>query len=184
MSLTTYYIILAVFLAPSLGQASVGGRPAPHSEDIPTVEYCTLINNPALYDGNEIRLRGVYAVSGKNDSKFYSSSCGSGSTLWVEFDPIYRSRSKPDAVKSLAEMRRKSGVRWGRPHVSVLVLHYRSAEVEFIGRFRAANPYKKPEAIETEALLGPIRSAREGYDFVFNVSRVARVNALSQSAKY
>ena len=135
-------IALLPFVAFSRSDVTVGASDA---LDIPTVEHCTLIANPASYDGQEIRLRGVYSVCGSGDSKFFSSSCSGGKTLWVEFDQTYQSCSKPKAVKSLEELKAKSGARWKRPHVSVVVLDYRSAVVEFVGKLMASNPYTKPE---------------------------------------
>ncbi len=180
MSLVTYNLVLAVLLAVTFGP----NRPVVSVPDIPTVEHCALVANPALYDGKEIRVRGIYSVCGKNDSKFFSSSCSAGGTLWAEFNPTYQSCSKPKAVKSLAEMTRKSGARWGRPHVSVVVLDYRSAEVEFVGKFTASNPYKQPESPPTAEWFGKTHSNREGYDFVFSVSCVEKVKPLPKGAKY
>jgi hypothetical protein len=151
--------------------------------DIPIVEYCALIANPSLYDGKEIRVHGNYLVSGTNDSKFLSSSCDD-KTVWVDFNPNYESCSDSKAVKSLAMMRRKSGSRWGRPHVTVIVVSYRSADVELVGTFAASNPYRKPASPETDGPLGPIRSNRENYDFIFNVSCARRVKPLPKGAKY
>jgi hypothetical protein len=152
--------------------------------EIPTVEHCAIVANPELYDGKEIRVRGIYSVCGTNDSKFFSSSCGDAHTLWVEFNPTYQSCSQPKTVKSLAEMRRKSGGRWSRPHGSVVLLEYRAAEVEFVGKFTASNPYKKSEAPNTDDLFAPSRPIREHYDFVFTVSCVERVKPLSKDAEY
>jgi len=178
-----YISCAAVFLFVAFNRGDVTTRAA-RILDIPTVEHCALVANPALYDGKEIRVHGVYSVCGTNDSKFFSSSCSDGKTLWVEFNPTYQSCSETKAVKSLAEMTRKSGARWGRPHVSVVVLDYRSADVEFVGKFTASNPYRKPGSPQTDGPLGPIRPNREGYDFAFNVSCVERVKPLPKDAKY
>lgn len=124
---------------------------------IPTVDYCDLINNPALYDGKEIRLRGVYTLSGKSDSKFFSSAC-TGSTVWVDFVPNYPSCTKPALVKRLDEMKQKSGWRWSRPHVTVIVVEYRSAVVEFVGTFRVENPYNKQKAESDKPSLPAVYS--------------------------
>ena len=156
---------------------------AAHDLEIPTVEHCAVVANPELYDGKEIRVRGIYSVCGTNDSKFFSSSCSDGKTLWVDFNPTYQSCSQPKAVKSLAEMTRKSGPRF-RAHGSVIFLDYRAAEVEFVGKFTASNPYKKSEAPESIELFAPSRPNRERYDFVFNVSCVERVKPLPKDAKY
>jgi len=182
MQFVTSGLILAVLVvAATFGR----GGPVVSVPDIPTVEHCALVANPASYDGKEIRVRGVYAVCGTDDSKFFSSSCSDSNSLWVEFDPTYQTCSKSKAVKLLAEMTRKSGVRWGRPHVTVIVADYRAAEVEFVGTFTASNPYKQPEVPQTtESPFRPIRSNQERADFVFKVSCVEKVKPLPQHAKY
>ena len=82
-------------------------------------------------------------------------------------------------------MRRKSGAHWGRPHVSVMVLDYRAADVEFVGRFTASNPFTRPEPPKTDDLpFAFIRPNRERYDFVFTVSCVEKVKPLPKGAKY
>ena len=180
--------ILIAFVLLCIASASREPQANPGQSGIPTVDYCDLINNPALYDGKEIRLRGVYTVSGKSDSKFFSSAC-SGSTLWVDFSPNYQSCTKPVLVTRLAEMSRKSGWHWGRPHVTVIVIEYRSAAVEFVGTFRAANPYKQQKAESdkpsppADLFAKPIEP-RESYDFVFSVSCAEKVKPSPKGAKY
>jgi hypothetical protein len=184
-----YRLPLLTFVLLSLAAAGGGPRVSVGQSGIPTVDYCDLIRNPALYDGKEIRLRGVYTVSGKSDSSFFSSSCGSGTSLWVDFGPTYQSCTKPALVKRLAEMVRKSGWRWGRPHVTVIVVVYRRAAVEFVGTFRAANPYKRPDAESNrpqppaDSFIEP-KERRESYDFVFSVSCAEKVKPLPKGAKY
>ena len=155
------------------------------STDIPTVEYCALIRNPSLYDGKEIRLRGVYLVSGKNDSKFFSSACGGSDTLWVDFEHGYQSCSPAKAVRSLARMSQKSGVRSGSPRVSFVRIEYRSAAVEFTGKFKAANPHQrtKPDK-DTESIFGDVVETRETYAYVFSVSCIEKVKPLPKHAKF
>jgi hypothetical protein len=162
-----FRLSLLAFVLLSFTTASGGTDVSLSKTDIPTVDYCDLIHNPSLYDGKEIRLRGVYSVSGKTDSKFFSSACGSGSSLWVDFAPAYQSCTKPALVKRLAQMTRKSGVRWGRPHVTVIVVEYRSAMIEFVGTFRATNHYKRPkpenEMPSTQSNLLDPKEIRENY---------------------
>jgi hypothetical protein len=184
-----YRLPLLTFVLLCLTAAGRGPRVSVGQSDIPTVDYCDLIRAPALYDGKEIRLRGVYTVSGKSDSKFFSSSCGGGSSLWVDFGPNYQSCTKPALVKRLAEMKRKSGSRRGRPHVTVIVVEYRSAAVEFVGTFRATNPYKRPEAGSDMSpppadLFAEPKEPKENYDFVFSVSCAEKVKPLPKGAKY
>jgi hypothetical protein len=174
--------LVGVFIL--IADVSTNSTPTAHAphHDIPFVEYCALIANPSLYDGKEIKVHSIYLVSGANDSKFLSSSCDD-KIVWVDFDPNYESCSNSKAVKSLAMMRRKSGWRRGRPHVTVIVVSYRSADVEFVGKFTASNPYRKPASPETDAPLLN-RSNRENFDFVFNVSCVQRVKPLPKNASY
>jgi hypothetical protein len=181
MKLAIYLVCILVLLFAPLHGDEVTTRAA-RALDIPTVEQCALIANPALYDGKEIRLHGVYSVCGTNDSHFFSSSCRD-KTLWVEFNPTYQSCSQSKAVKSLTDMTRKSGTRM-KPHSNVLMLDYRAADVEFIGQFTAANPYKQAEPPPTNDLFAPIRPNRENYDFIFRVACVERVKPLPKNAKY
>jgi hypothetical protein len=172
---------ILVFFVPLIVVSTVGGGPS-RASNPPTVQYCDLIANPALYDGKEIRLHGTYSVAGSGYSRFFSSSC-TDKTLWVEYDPNYETCSGRNAVKSLAAMRRNSGGRWARPHVSVITVRFRNAEVEFTGRFTASNPFAKPAAPETDGPLGPIRSTRELSDFVFTVTCINSLRPLPKDAQ-
>ena len=148
---------------------------------LPTVVQCDLLNNAALYDGKEIRLTGFYLVAGTEVSKFGSSSCGNA-VVWVEFNADYQSCSNSRAVQSLIEMRNNSGFRWSRPHGSVVSAEFRSADVEFVGRFSAHNRYKPPSSSENVGPLGPVLTSRQRADFVFSVSCLNRVKPLPKSA--
>jgi hypothetical protein len=174
------FIFAALLLSAAMAVfASSGTRVI----EIPTLEHCALVANPASYDGKEIRLRGVYAACGKGDSKFFSSSCADKSIL-VEFEPRYESCSKPGAVRALHSVIDKSGARM-KPHSSVLVLTYRAADVEFVGHFSASNPYRNEELpTPKDSPFGPIASNRAGYAFVFRVSCVERVKPLPKNANY
>ncbi|HEX8920414.1 MAG TPA: hypothetical protein VF766_02980 [Pyrinomonadaceae bacterium] len=178
-------ILLGCLLVATYGAKVSAKRFALTSEDVPTVEYCELVRNPSLYDGKKIRLHGVYLVSGKNDSKLFSSACGGGDTLWVDFEAGYQSYSPSKVVKSLATMSRKSGIRWLRPHVTVIGIEYRSAEVVFVGNFKAANSHQRPKPVgDTESPFSYVPETREKYDYVFSVSCVEKVKPLSKGAKY
>jgi hypothetical protein len=155
-----------------------------HALETPTVKYCDLVANPALYDGRDIRVTGTYSVIGTEVSRFFSSSCD-GASLWVEFNPDYQTCSNSKAVKSLASMRKHSGFRWGRPHVTVITGRSQAADVQFIGRFIASNPYSTEESpLKISPPFGPIRSTRAGYDFVFKVACVEQIKRLPTNAKY
>jgi hypothetical protein len=140
------------------------------------VEYCVLIANPASYDGKEIRLTGTYVVIGNSDSYFFSSSC-EGKMLWVEFTTGYESRSDVKALRALAEMRKKSGFRWVRPHVSVITGVSAKAEVRLVGRFRASNPYA--QEVKDMGSLGQFTTPRARYDFVLEVLSAEKVRRLT-----
>jgi hypothetical protein len=177
--------ILGCLFIPTLGEKVLRERFALASEDIPTVEYCELVKNPSLYDGKKIRLRGVYVVSGKYASKFFSSACGSGNTLWVDFEQGYQSCSPPKLVKSLSTMSQKSGMRRGRPHYTVVGFEYRSAEVVFVGIFKAANSYRRPKPVDNPMFpFTYTPEHKEIYDYVFSISCVEKVKPLPKNAKY
>jgi hypothetical protein len=158
----------------------VGGVPSQISNP-PAVQYCELVANPTLYDGKQIRLHGEYSIVGSGYSEFVSSSCP-GKTLWVEFDSNYASCSSGSSVKSLATMRRKSGVRWGRPHVTVIEVHIRSAEVEFAGTFHASNPFAKP-APPKDGPFDPFQPPREVADSLFTVTCINSLRQLPKGAR-
>ena len=84
MARTIYLAYVAALLAVGFFNSDVTTR-ASHSSDIPAVEHCTLIANPTLYNGKEIRVRGVYSVCAKNDSRFFSSSASIVSIRIVRF---------------------------------------------------------------------------------------------------
>jgi hypothetical protein len=158
-------------------------RSKKRASETPTVKYCDLVANPNLYDGRDIRVTGTYSVVGTGISRFSSSTCGDRANVWVEFNSDYQSCSNSKVVKSLAAMRKQSGVRWARPHVSVITARFQSADVEFVGRFIASNPYSKEE-LPSDGVFGPTRTTRAVYDFVFRVACVERVKRLPRRAKY
>jgi len=120
-----------LFFVPLVLVIPAGGVPS-RTINPPTVQYCDLIANPALYDGKQIRLHGIYSVAGSGYSRFFSSSCPD-KTLWVEYDANYETCSGRNAINALATMRRKSGGRWARPHVSVITVRFRNAELNSPG---------------------------------------------------
>ena len=171
-----------LFFVPLVLVIPAGGVPS-QTINPPTVQYCDLIANPALYDGKQIRLHGIYSVAGSGYSRFFSSSCPD-KTLWVEYAANYETCSGRNAINALATMRRKSGGRWARPHVSVITVRFRNAEVELTGRFIATNPFAKPASPETDGPLGPIRSTRELSDFVFTVACINSLRPLPKGAQH
>jgi hypothetical protein len=182
MKFLLYIVVIALMLLSVMGQVDITTRA--REAKIPTVGHCSLISNVALYDGKEVRVHGIYMVAGTSVSTFFSSSCQDGKKVWVEFNPEYQSCSKAKLVKVLAEMKRKSGFRWARPHVSVVTGEYRSAEVEFVGTFLNTNPYKPQSKPETDGPLSPLLTNRQSADFVFKVSCVEKVKPLTRNAKY
>jgi hypothetical protein len=159
------------------------GRSVSPALETQTVKYCDLVANPALYDGRDIRVTGTYSVIGAEVSRFFSSACD-GASIWVEFNSDYQTCSNSKAVKSIAAMRKHSGFRWGRPHVTVITGRSQAADVQFVGRFIASNPYSAEELPIASPPFGPVRSTRAGYDFIFKVSCVERVKRLPKNAKY
>ena len=177
LAFQTLFLLLATAIVVD------GGLLTSPATDRPVVEYCTLMANPSVYDSKEIRLRGSYFVIGADTSRFFSSSC-TDKILWVEFEANYESCSPRNAVKRLATMRRKSGWRSSRPHVSVIEGDSRAAVVEFTGRFVASNPFVKPPSPETDGPLGPIRSNRELSDFVFTVQCINSLRPSPKDSRY
>ena len=181
MKLAASILIPLVFLLEPAHHRERYRQEVSNASAFPTVEYCALMADPAQYDGKEIRVTGVYTVCGESDSNLFSSSCTSKS-LWVEFAPNHQSCSDAKAIKALAEMRKKSGFRWARPHVSVITAVYKAAQARFVGRFRASNPYAGE--VKDLGSLGSISSNRARSDFVFEVSCVESAKPLPKDAKY
>jgi len=167
--------LLLVFGASHLDSAA-------QSSVVPSVDYCSLIGVPESYDGKQIRVHGTYRVVGTGVSEFSSSSCPNGKSLWVEFRPDFQSCSSSKAVKQLEEMKRKSGIKWARPHVSVVTAVYRSAEVEFVGTFSSNNPFKQTPDSKDDGPLSPILTNRQRADFVFTVSCIEKLKPLPRNA--
>ena len=155
--------------------------------DLPILQYCDLIQDPSLHDGKKVRLHGVYLVSGVNDSRLFSSACAGGNTTWVEFEPDYRSCTKGKLVRRLATMVRKSRPHFSKHHTSVVIVEYRSAEVDFVGTFHARNPYKRAKP-EHDASPSVFRlddvDPRGACDSLFSVSCVDRVKGLPKGAAF
>ena len=135
-------------LGNSYAQASTESTAA----NIPTVDYCELLRNPALYDQKVIRVRTIYVRSGSDTSKFYDFRCDQSGSTWVEFDGSYASRTKGNHVRTLARMERESQPRWGRPHVTVIIITFRRADVIFVGKFEAALPAQVGKEVDFPVL--------------------------------
>lgn len=164
-------ILVSLILA--LIAASVGFRVNSASKDVAIpIEYCALVSAPESYDGQKLRLHGVYQVVGTGVSTFFDSACQVDKTLWVEFSRDFQSCSDQKAVKSLSEMKRKSGARWARPHVTVVTVEFRRAEVEFVGTFSSSNPFKPIPTTSDAEPFGPFLTNRQRADSVFIVSCV------------
>lgn len=175
-------VLASLFLA--LISASVGFRVNSASKDVAIpIEYCALVSAPEAYDEKKLRLHGVYEVAGTEVSTFSDSACQVEKTLWVEFSRDFQSCSDQKVVKSLSEMKRKSGVRWARPHVTVVTGEFRSAEVEFVGTFLSNNSFKPIPTTSDAGPLGPFLTNRQRADFVFIVSCVERLKVLPRNAK-
>lgn len=175
--------ILASFIF-ALISVSIGVRVNPTSKDVAIpIDYCALVSAPESYDGQKLRLHGVYDVAGENVSRFFDSACQVEKTLWVEFSRDFQLCSDQKAVKSLSEMKRKSGARWARPHVTVVTAEFKSAEVEFVGTFSSNNPFKSIPTTSEAGPLGPILSNRQRADFVFTVSCIESLKVLPHKVK-
>jgi len=57
----------------------------PARADVPTVDYCELLREPASYDKKVIRVKALY-VAGFEVSAFEHASCDKERSTWVEFD--------------------------------------------------------------------------------------------------
>jgi hypothetical protein len=53
--------------------------------DVPTVDYCELLREPASYDKKVIRVKALY-VAGLEVAAFEHASCDKERSTWVEFD--------------------------------------------------------------------------------------------------
>ena len=175
------FVGFLLLIALLLGSISSCVMSRAQTATMPSVEFCTLISSPEAYNGKEVRVHGVYAIAGAAVSTFASSSCSAAKSLWVEFNPEFRSCSTGKSVRQLAQMRRKSGFRWVRPHSSVITGVYKSAEVEFVGTFSNSNPFKPVQNSTEDGPLGPILSYRQSADFVFRVACIEKLKPLSRN---
>ena len=80
--LTTLFILLSLL---PLTLPSALPQPGPSMQEVPTVDYCHLIQNPDAYDQKVIRVHAKYKVGAKW-SNLQSPHCGSPKTTWVNFD--------------------------------------------------------------------------------------------------
>ncbi|HYV10829.1 MAG TPA: hypothetical protein VE980_08040 [Pyrinomonadaceae bacterium] len=175
-------ILASLLLA--LISASDGFRVNSASKDVAIpIEYCALVSAPEAYDGQRLKLHGVYEVAGTDVSTFSDSACQVEKTLWVEFSRDFQSCSDQKAVKSLSEMKRKSGARWARPHVTVVTGEFRSAEVQFVGTFSSNNSFKPIPTTSDTGPLGALLTNRQRADFVFVVRCIERLKVLPRKAK-
>jgi hypothetical protein len=176
-----YYIACIAILLIGLSNCYDLTTCSAYASDIPTVEYFSLIANPALYDGREIRLHGFIYIIGET-AQFFCSSCRRETRLLVEFNQTYQSSSNPKAIEAWDEMKRKSGFRRSSQHPSASSVDHQYGEVEFIGKFEASNPYK--QMISSLGSLDMILENRKLFDFVFNVSYIESARPMPKDAKF
>ena len=71
--------------------------------DVPTVTLCTLIHNPDIFDGKEVRLRATYLSNSKVAALVDQNCLTKGKRTWVEFDGISIKASAPPELYAKVE---------------------------------------------------------------------------------
>jgi hypothetical protein len=80
-------LILGLFtLAVSARSPSTGISVSHDSKEVPTVAYCDLIRNPAVYDKKEVRIKVVYRVGYEWEEVYCPDCFDLDGRTWVEFD--------------------------------------------------------------------------------------------------
>lgn len=98
--LATLLLLMSLFPLTILVGVS---EPRPLMRDIPTVDYCYLIQNPNAYHEKVIRVHAKYRVGAKW-SNLYSQQCGRPNETWVNFDETYFNESfQPCQKPNVAE---------------------------------------------------------------------------------
>jgi hypothetical protein len=73
------------------------------ADDIPTVDYCELINHPEKYDQKTVRVRAIYRY-GYEWSEIYCPDCfDRNRRTWVESDNLTETCPKTKAIKQLRD---------------------------------------------------------------------------------
>lgn len=177
MRLTLRFASFVLLLALALTLVLFHDAPVSvRASETASIEYCSLISSPEAYDAKEVRVHGNYMVVKTGTSTFVDTSCPISKSVWVEFNPDLRSCSSSKSVSSLKQMRRKSGATMRR-HSSVVILHSKVAEVEFVGTFSSSNRFKPTENSTNTGLFDSILSPRERADFVFTVKCIGKLKA-------
>ena len=95
---------LTIMLALSLVLVPAQSKKSPESTDIPIIAFCELVQNPAVYNGREVRFRARYIAS-HEVAAFGDPNCTTRENrTWAEFDGIsIKAESKPEIFKKLEE---------------------------------------------------------------------------------
>jgi hypothetical protein len=145
------------------------------AEGIPTVAYCDLIREPAMYDQKVVRVKVTYIV-GFEASVMYDLACGRKDT-WVEFDPASETSTNPKVLK---RFRRMANAQAERTRGGGINYPTRRVEVVWVGRFQGIK--------RTQTFGGQSRSFGfghlNGFDYQFNVQRIEEVKAVPASVPW
>src|SRR5688572_13727897 len=94
MKLMKIHILLVVLFLTLLTPSAQNDRSI-EASDIPTVTFCDLVNNPDIFDGQEVRFRATY-LSNSKVAAFIDQNCmARDKRTWAEFDGISIKASAP-----------------------------------------------------------------------------------------
>lgn len=98
MKISSLIIVLALGLVPVSAQSNKSSE----STDIPTITFCELVQNPAVYDGREVRFRAKYLASFEV-AAFGDPNCTTKENrTWAEFDGIsIKAAARPEIFQKL-----------------------------------------------------------------------------------
>ena len=106
---TVKYLLLLILLATpfiSLGQRRESSAKAKVSTvpEIPTVDFCVLLDNPTMYNQKVVRTRAVFSRGGEDFAALYCPTCHStGRMVWPEFDDSFDTSTRSDVRKKFAK---------------------------------------------------------------------------------
>lgn len=157
---------IVIFLLPILLFSAYAVHCGQHDsleENVDTIAFCEVVQNPDSYDGRKIRVRAILDV-GPEQQRLYDPECmGDKTSTWVEFDGAHK-QSSAEVRQQLEKILDADG----------------RAFVVVVGRFDGPRKFEVPEGIDPK-LAEFLKQANSryghlnGYRFQFVIVSVEQV---------
>ncbi|CAN5363704.1 hypothetical protein BH10ACI1_BH10ACI1_19410 [soil metagenome] len=162
--------ILFSFIFLALSCLSVAAQTQKIPQEIPTVAYCDLVLEPALYDNKVVRVKANYFVA--FEGSIMSDSACDGKQTWVKFDNDIEKSTPRKIWKKFDHWTDASAVRNKRGGID-----YPSREVivMWVGLFQGVKATQTIGKLTLSLGFGHMN----GFDFQFTAQKVEAVSKVA-----